>query len=65
MDWTPGRARFSSTTAPGQWVEFGDDIATQPQRLSINLWLYHSEAPADGKEIEFIIKSMKIASMKP
>lgn len=63
MDWEPGRARFSSTLAPGQWVTLDEDIATQPQRLSINLWLFHAPAPSDGKESEFMIKAVLPATV--
>jgi hypothetical protein len=59
MDWKPGHVDFQSTVPPRRSVTFTDDIAIKPQRLTINLWLFRSEAPADGKEVEFVIKSLR------
>ncbi|HLK55948.1 MAG TPA: glycoside hydrolase family 16 protein [Chthonomonadaceae bacterium] len=42
-----------------------DAISQQPMPVLINLWLFHGQAPSDGKPVEIVIKQFKFTSLQP
>jgi beta-glucanase (GH16 family) len=59
MLWQQGQVRWESSFPGAKPVIFKDDIADQPQTLSINLWLFKSLQPSNRQEVEFVIKSLR------
>lgn len=59
--WSSGSVRWTSTLQGAAEAHFEGDVASQPQTLRLNLWLFRQPAPADGREVEFVIRSMKVS----
>jgi beta-glucanase (GH16 family) len=59
MLWQHEQVRWESSLPDAKPIVFKDDIADQPQILSINLWLFKSLQPSNQQEIEFVIKSLR------
>ncbi|CAJ0858346.1 hypothetical protein R77567_01268 [Ralstonia sp. LMG 32965] len=60
IQWLPGSVRWTSSLQGATEAHFEGDVASQPQTLRFNLWLFRQPAPVDGREVEFVIKSMKV-----
>ncbi|MGI4984766.1 MAG: hypothetical protein ACRYGL_15805 [Janthinobacterium lividum] len=58
LEWQDGLVDWTSSLHPGKHFGFRDDVADQPQTLSLNLWLFRQVAPEDRKDVEFVIKSL-------
>lgn len=54
--WQRDVVRWESSLHRGKYVTFVGDIAAQPQKLMINLWLFKAPMPSDGREVEFAIR---------
>jgi hypothetical protein len=75
--WSPTEVSFQSlhghydnnTNQFAQWLFQPNDaalrIGRQPMPLDINLWLFHGQPPADGREVEFVIRSFKFTPAQP
>lgn len=59
LNWQPDSVTWTSDIAKSKPVGFQGDLALKPQKLMINLWLFRQSAPSDGREEEFVIRSMR------
>ncbi|MDR0479348.1 MAG: glycoside hydrolase family 16 protein [Burkholderiaceae bacterium] len=59
FDWQPNAVTWQSPLQQGSAAGFEGDIADQPQKLHFNLWLFKQPNPANGREVEFTIKSLE------
>lgn len=73
MNWQPSSIQFKSIHGhhqepprPGhlihEWLYTGGDIPSEPENLKIhiNLWLFQGNPPANGQEVELIIKNAQL-----
>ena len=62
----PGFGAAPASGAPGfrEWSYTGSSIVPgqDEAHLDLNLWLIKGQAPTDGKEVEFIVKSIEVPS---
>jgi len=59
MTWRHELVRWESSLPRAVPAGFDGDLADQPQMLKINLWLFRSLRPSDGREVEFVIKWLR------
>jgi len=60
VDWQDGQVNWASSLQPDTTYGFRDDIANQPQTLSLNLWLFRQPAPEHVEDVEFVVKSLSV-----
>ncbi len=77
FDWRPNRISFASlhghhnddSSPIAKWVfdrkPARSYISTEPMRVHLNLWLFQGRPPADGKEIEIVLKEFQHRPLKP
>ncbi|WP_158660604.1 glycoside hydrolase family 16 protein [Paraburkholderia hospita] len=58
LTWQRDMVAWLSPLQGSQPAIFQGDIADQPQKLIVNLWLFKRPAPRNGREVEFMIKSL-------
>ena len=58
--WSPGSIQWTSTLREAAEAHFEGDVASQPQSLRLNLWLFRQPAPTDGREVEFVVKPLRV-----
>ncbi|MFM0321089.1 glycoside hydrolase family 16 protein [Caballeronia glebae] len=59
IDWSADRVQWLSSFHPASPITYKGNIAESEQFVILNLWLFKSPRPSDGREVEFVIKSMK------